>query len=129
VHKGESTYVSPGSIAGINSLLNLGRFAREMSSGGFGARVNPHGRQIQDFPTAICSGFTHNAPLPVRTLSGDTGTFFQLSQSTGERIGNTVESWLYALHMTRVFGRPYQIFVCALGFAVSMLSITGVYLW
>ena len=32
---------------------------------------------------------------------------------TGGHSGNTLESWLYALHMTRVFGRAYQIFVCA----------------
>ena len=65
----------------------------------------------------------------VVTFDGDTGRLLRLSQPTGGRAGNTVESWLYALHMARVFGRPYQVFVCALGFVVSMLSVTGVYLW
>jgi len=63
------------------------------------------------------------------TFDGDTGDLRDLSQPTGERAGNTVESWLYALHMARVFGRPYQIFVCVLGLIVALLSTTGVYIW
>ena len=63
------------------------------------------------------------------TFSGDTGELIELSQPTGEHAGNTVESWLYALHMARIFGMPYRIFVCALGFAVALLSVTGVYIW
>jgi len=31
--------------------------------------------------------------------------------------------------MARVFGRPYQVFVCLLGLVVAMLSVTGVYIW
>lgn len=61
-------------------------------------------------------------------FDGDTGALIRLSLP-GERSGNTVESWLYALHMTRVFGLPYQIFVCALGLLITMLSVTGVYIW
>jgi len=62
-------------------------------------------------------------------LDGNSGEFVSLFQPTGVRRGNTVESWLYALHMARVFGRPYQIFVCVLGLFVTMLSVTGVYIW
>ena len=62
-------------------------------------------------------------------FDGDTGQLRYLGQPTGVRTGNTIESWLYALHMARVFGRPYQIFVCFLGFCVSLLAITGVYIW
>lgn len=62
-------------------------------------------------------------------FDGDTGVLIELSLPTGERSGNTVESWLYALHMARVFGVPYQIFVCVLGLIVAMLSGTGVYIW
>ena len=62
-------------------------------------------------------------------FDGNTGNLKQLTQPTGEHAGNTIESWLYALHMARVFGRPYQIFVCLLGLVVSVLSITGVYIW
>ena len=63
------------------------------------------------------------------TFDGNTGALVDLSQPTGEHAGNTAESWLYALHMARVFGRPYQVFVCLLGLLIAMLSATGVYLW
>jgi uncharacterized iron-regulated membrane protein len=52
-----------------------------------------------------------------------------LDQPTGEHTGNTVESWLHALHMARVFGRPYQVLVSLLGMATAVLSWTGVYIW
>ena len=62
-------------------------------------------------------------------FDGNSGELRMLSQPTGERTGNTIESWLYALHMARVFGRAYQILVCFLGLATAVLSITGVYIW
>jgi uncharacterized iron-regulated membrane protein len=62
-------------------------------------------------------------------FDGGTGELLRLHVPTGQHAGNTVESWLYALHMARVFGPLYQIFVCLLGLVVTMLSITGVYIW
>ena len=62
-------------------------------------------------------------------FDGDTGSLRELVLPTGQHAGNTVESWLYALHMARVWGRPYQVFVCILGVATAMLSATGVYIW
>jgi uncharacterized iron-regulated membrane protein len=62
-------------------------------------------------------------------FDGDSGALLRYSQPTGQHVGNTIESWLYALHMSRVFGRPYQIFICALGLGVAMLGVTGVYIW
>lgn len=62
-------------------------------------------------------------------FDSDTGELRELSRPTGERLGNTIESWLYALHMARVFGRPYQVLVCLTGLLVAMLSVTGVYIW
>ena len=63
------------------------------------------------------------------TFDADTGAFVEFFQPTGEHVGNTIESWLYALHMARIFGFPYRIFVCALGLVLVMLSATGVYIW
>ncbi len=63
------------------------------------------------------------------TFDADTGAFVELFQPTGEHAGNTIESWLYALHMARIFGIAYRIFVCALGLALVILSATGVYIW
>lgn len=65
----------------------------------------------------------------VIAFDGNDGSLVRLHMPTGEHAGNTVESWLYALHMTRVLGRPFQIFVCALGLFVTLLSVTGVYIW
>ena len=62
-------------------------------------------------------------------FDGDTGELRELSRPTGERLGNTIESWLYALHMARIFGRIYQVLVCFTGLVVAMLSVTGVYIW
>jgi len=62
-------------------------------------------------------------------FSADNGELIQFSQPTSERTGNTIESWLYALHMARVFGMPYRILVCVLGLVITMLTITGVYIW
>jgi uncharacterized iron-regulated membrane protein len=62
-------------------------------------------------------------------FDGDSGALIELSQPTGEHTGNTIESWLYALHMARIFGLPYQIFVSALGGVIVLVSVTGVYIW
>ncbi|HMK90559.1 MAG TPA: PepSY-associated TM helix domain-containing protein [Methylocystis sp.] len=62
-------------------------------------------------------------------FSGETGALIELSTPTGQHLGNSVDAWLGALHMARVFGRPYQIFVSALGLVVAALSVTGVYIW
>lgn len=62
-------------------------------------------------------------------FDGSNGALLLLSQPTGERAGNTLESWLYALHMARIFGRAYQVLTCILGFVVATLSATGVYIW
>ncbi|MFN7984489.1 MAG: PepSY-associated TM helix domain-containing protein [Vicinamibacterales bacterium] len=48
---------------------------------------------------------------------------------SGDHVGNTVESWLSALHTADVFGRWYQWFVALLGVVITMFSATGVYLW
>jgi len=62
-------------------------------------------------------------------FDGDTGAFRSLRLPTGEHSGNTVTSWLYALHTAEVFGLPYRMFVCALGIAITILSLTGIYIW
>ncbi len=58
-----------------------------------------------------------------------TGEFKYLQLPSGQYNGNTVTSWLYALHMANVFGLPWRIFVSVLGLLVTALSITGVLIW
>ena len=62
-------------------------------------------------------------------FDADTGALLQCVEPTGRHSGNTVESWLYALHMTRVFGHPYQWFVAGFGVATASMAITGLWLW
>lgn len=52
---------------------------------------------------------------------------FQLP--TGMRAGNTISSWLYALHTANFLGLPYRLFVCILGMAVAALAVTGLFIW
>jgi len=48
---------------------------------------------------------------------------------TGQYSGNTITTWLAALHMANVFGLPWRIFVCVLGLIIVMLSVTGIVIW
>lgn len=70
-------------------------------------------------------------------LDGDTGREVVFSAPTGEATGNTINTWLTALHFGEVnFGRGlsvltpvYRAFVLVLGLIVAALSVTGVWLW
>ena len=50
-------------------------------------------------------------------------------EPTWRLVGDSITSWVTALHMARVFGLPMKIFVCAMGFVIAALSVTGVYIW
>lgn len=43
--------------------------------------------------------------------------------------GDFLTRWLVDLHMAKVWGLPYRIFVCLMGLVVTMLSVTGVIIW
>ena len=62
-------------------------------------------------------------------FDGNTGALRGYDQPTGLHFGNTVESWLYALHMARIFGRPYQALVCLFGLVTALLAVTGIVIW
>lgn len=64
-------------------------------------------------------------------FDADTGQLRYLEIPTGQHTGLTVTMWLAALHDADVaiLGLPYRIFVCVLGLVVTMLSVTGVYIW
>jgi uncharacterized iron-regulated membrane protein len=62
-------------------------------------------------------------------IDAETGETMMVLFPTGQYDGNTVTSWLFALHMGNVFGLPYRIFVCFLGLVIVMLSVTGVVIW
>ena len=62
-------------------------------------------------------------------FDGNSGAFVSLLTPSGQNAGLTLTMWLVTLHMANIWGLPFQIFVCLMGFVVAMLSITGVYIW
>ncbi len=62
-------------------------------------------------------------------IDANSGAVKQVLLPTGQYSGNTVTSWLLALHTANIWGLPYKIFVCVLGLAIVMLSVTGVLIW
>ena len=62
-------------------------------------------------------------------FDANTGELKQLLLPFGQHSGNTVTNWLQTLHEANVFGLPYRIFVCVLGLAIAMLSLTGAIIW
>jgi uncharacterized iron-regulated membrane protein len=48
---------------------------------------------------------------------------------TGEAMGDTLSTWLFALHMAAVGGLPFRLLISVMGLAVAGLSVTGVLIW
>jgi uncharacterized iron-regulated membrane protein len=72
-----------------------------------------------------------DSPATAATIAIDArnGRFMGLQLPTGQRAGNTMTSWLVALHVTAIGGRPWQIAVSAFGLMVVGISSAGVLLW
>ncbi|NOS75629.1 MAG: PepSY domain-containing protein, partial [Methyloglobulus sp.] len=49
--------------------------------------------------------------------------------AAGDYSGLAIKSWLFSLHMALIWGLPYKILVCLMGLVITMLSVTGVYIW
>jgi len=62
-------------------------------------------------------------------FDGDTGEFVNIFLPSGQYSGYTLTIWLQILHMAKIWGLPYKVFVCLLGLVLTMLSITGIYIW
>jgi uncharacterized iron-regulated membrane protein len=62
-------------------------------------------------------------------IFNEAGTLLSLYLPTGDNLGSTINSWIFALHMAKIWGLPYRLFVTIFGLFVSILSITGVYIW
>jgi uncharacterized iron-regulated membrane protein len=80
--------------------------------------------------------YTVRSSLDIRERGGETRVY--LSASDGRELaflhprlarGNAVRSWLSALHLRAVWGRPYQLFVSLVGIVVALLAVTGVLVW
>jgi len=62
-------------------------------------------------------------------FDGDSGRETAFEAPTGEAAGNTLNTWLYALHFADVGGWPYKVFVSILGLVVTLLTVSGVVVW
>ena len=62
-------------------------------------------------------------------IDAATGRFVKLYLPTGQKAGDTISLWLLTLHMAKLWGLPYKLFVCFMGLVITMLSVTGVYIW
>lgn len=58
-----------------------------------------------------------------------TGELIGITLPTGAAAGDTVTHWLQTLHTGHVWGLPYRVLLTAVGFAVAMLSATGVLIY
>lgn len=78
-----------------------------------------------------------NTSRDVQNDRGQTGVFIDARNGallgtripTGEYSGDTVSRWLQSLHMAKVFGLPYRIFVALIGLALAISAYTGLYVW
>lgn len=62
-------------------------------------------------------------------FSAQDGRLLGFDAPTGVALGNTVSSWLYALHFAAVGGFWYRMVVVLIGLLVTLLSVTGVWVW
>jgi uncharacterized iron-regulated membrane protein len=62
-------------------------------------------------------------------IDATTGALTGVQIPTGHRTGNTLTTWIKALHTAMVFGWPWKAVVTGMGLVVAMLSVTGVLIW
>ena len=65
----------------------------------------------------------------VLILNAVSGDKIDLSLPSGQNLGMTLHSWLFALHMATVWGMPYKILLAITGIVIAVLCVTGLYLW
>ncbi len=69
------------------------------------------------------------AGLTTLWLDGRTGRAVRFDPPQGRTSADAFVTWTEYLHMADVFGLPYRILVSLFGFAVTMLTVTGVLIW
>ncbi|NMN04228.1 MULTISPECIES: PepSY-associated TM helix domain-containing protein [unclassified Novosphingobium] len=62
-------------------------------------------------------------------FDGQTGALRAVSLPTGANGADTFTTWIVALHMAQVGGLAWRIAVTVIGFATTILSVTGVLIW
>lgn len=59
----------------------------------------------------------------------DTGKLLGMSLPTGSNAGTTLNTWIFGIHMAKIWGLPFRLFITFVGVAIAVLSGTGVYVW
>ena len=57
-----------------------------------------------------------------------TGALVQFHGPTGHAQGNTLTTWVDAIHFGAVFGWPFRLLIAVLGLVVAGLSLSGVWI-
>ena len=57
------------------------------------------------------------------------GSLVSSAVPTGSNLGATINTWIFSIHMAKMWGMPFRIFIVVMGLVVAVLSGTGVYLW
>lgn len=72
-----------------------------------------------------------DSPATAATVAIDArdGRLLGVQLPRGQRAANTITSWLIALHVTAIMGRPWQIAVSLFGMLVAVITVTGVLIW
>jgi uncharacterized iron-regulated membrane protein len=62
-------------------------------------------------------------------IDGNTGALVTSTLADEPTLGGEISDYLHFLHRKMIWGRPWQIVNCSMGLVITMLSVTGVYLW
>ncbi len=62
-------------------------------------------------------------------IDGDTGRLIDVRMPTGGATGTAITTWIGEIHTGGVFGLPMKLLLTVVGFAMAVLSITGVLIW
>lgn len=108
--------------------------AREARAGGFAVREE---LSLSYDASRALFRYRVRSDRDVRSEGGSTSLWFDANSGerralflpTGTAGGDTVTTWLFALHMAAVGGLPFKVFVCATGLAAALLSATGAVIW
>lgn len=91
------------------------------------------GRALFRYVVLSSRDIRHRRGSTQLVFDANTGEFRGLWLPTAAASGDTIRTWLTSLHMAAVGGvvadLPMKLFICAMGLAVAMLSVTGVVIW
>ena len=62
-------------------------------------------------------------------FDGTSGKLWKVFHLTGQDAGTTVTTWLTWMHVAMIGGLPFKILVSLMGLVITVLTMTGVYLW